>query len=125
MKYNALEYPVGVVAEGEDECPEAIALIAVLIGRLEAVGPSPEEYNVKNLGKKQDGLWQINMKIEGRQVRVLYAPYDRNIVLFCIHKKSSPQEQTRGYTTAKRRKAEYEKHLKAARGSHGGNRTLH
>jgi hypothetical protein len=119
--------------EVNDECPEAKAVIAVLIRKMEDSGPSPEGYQVKNLGQKMDGLWQINLKVEKRQIRILYSPYGSVIVLFRIHKKSSPQEQTRAYELAKKRKREYEteseklrvEQQRARQQSNGKRRTLH
>jgi hypothetical protein len=54
------------------------------------------------------GLWQINLRAQKRQVRILYAPYDQIIVLFRIHKKGSPQEQSRAYQLAMKRKRDYD-----------------
>jgi hypothetical protein len=111
-------YPGEVTAE----CPEALEVIDTLILNLRAQGPSPAGYRVKTLGVKIGGLWQINLKVVRRQIRVLYAPYDQIIVLFRIHKKGSPQEQTRAYELAKRRKSEYEL---AKRTTYDRNRPLH
>lgn len=55
------------------------------------------------------GLWQINLKVQKRQVRVLYAPDGNKIILFRIHKKASSAEQQRAYALAGKRKAEYDK----------------
>lgn len=117
MNYEVLNWPETVYpGEVESECPEADAVLAVLILELERQGPSPLQYAVKTLGKKNSGLWQINLKVSGRQIRVLYAPYGQKIVLFRIHKKSSPQEQDRAYSLAAKRKREYE----SLRGNHRG-----
>lgn len=126
MAYLVYQYPDGIYPdEAAKDCPEALEALAVLIRELGEVGPSPEIYSVKTLGKKLGGLWQINLRVP-RQVRVLYAPYGNKIVIFCIHKKSSPQEQSRGYETAMRRKAEYEElSKKLQRPQNVGNRTLH
>jgi hypothetical protein len=86
--------------EVDSECPEAGAIIDALIRNLALQGPVPAGYRVKPLGKRQQGLWQINLKVEKRQVRILYAPYGETIVLFRIHKKGSPQEQERAYGLA-------------------------
>jgi hypothetical protein len=115
--------------EVKSECPEALPLIDVLLSNLRSQGPSPAGYRVKNLGQKKSGLWQINLKIQKRQVRLLYAPYDQQIVLFRIHKKGSPQEQARAYELAARRKRQFEseqdKHRteKASDGKHSS--TVH
>jgi hypothetical protein len=131
MPHDVRQWPSTVhPREPEDECPEAMEDIAVLILELGRQGPSPEGYNVKNLGKAKDGLWQINLKVEKRQVRILYAPYGSMIVLFRIHKKGSTQEQQRAYKLASARKREYEakrkeeEKQKKLRDSNGGNRTL-
>lgn len=128
MPYDVLKWPDSVYpGEVDSECPEARAVIDVLILSLRKHGPSPDGYRVKCLGQRVDGLWQINLKTAKRQVRVLYAPYGREIVLFRIHRKGSPQEQARAYELAGRRKREYEsqnKHSKLGPGSHGGS-TIH
>jgi hypothetical protein len=127
MGHSVRQWPGGVYpGEIDAECPEARADIDVLIRRMEIEGPSPPGYNVKTLGKKMGGLWQINLKVEKRQIRVLYSPYYRDIVIFRIHKKGSSQEQNRAYKLAIERKKEYEKKLEAlARESDDGHRTRH
>jgi hypothetical protein len=127
MAYEVLQWP-GTVYPGEvnRECPEALEVIAVLIRNMCVSGPSPAGYQVKNLGRKMDGLWQINLKVQKRQVRVLYAPYVQIIVLFRIHKKGSRQEQQRAYELAKDRKRDYETaKARVERITNGRNRTLH
>jgi hypothetical protein len=84
----------------DSECPEARAVIDVLISHLSVQGPSPLGYHVKVLGKKLNHLWQINLKVEKRQIRILYAPYGFEIIFFRIHKKGSPQEQSTAYELA-------------------------
>lgn len=109
MAYAVLRYPASVYpGEVEAECPEAKAVIDVLLMVMGREGPSPAPYPVKTLGQKNHGLWQINLKVKKRQVRILYAPYGQSIVLFRIHKKGSPQEQQRAYELAGRRKREFE-----------------
>ncbi len=118
MPYDVLQWPVTVYpGEADAECPEAKPDIMVLIRRLAAAGPSPDGYAVKTLGSKRDGLWQINLKIQKRQVRILYAPYGKKIVLFRIHRKSSSQEQERAYVVAQKRKREYEAQSQKAKPS--------
>jgi hypothetical protein len=125
MVYHVDQWPEGVYPdEVRAECPEAEATIDVLIGKMKSVGPSPDGYQVKPLGKKLGGLWQINLKVEKRQVRILYAPYHDTIVFFRIHKKSSPQEQERAYKLAQKRKREYEQRF-GSFGRIGEKRTLH
>jgi hypothetical protein len=124
MPYDIRQWPATVYPdEVAKECPEAKEIIDVLLRTMGQTGPQPSGYSFKTLGKKMGGLWQINLKFERRQVRILYAPYGMTIVLFRIHKKGSPQEQQRAYELAKRRKAEYE-HAKG-KIQNGGNRTLH
>lgn len=109
MAYDVRQWPSAVYPdEMIQECPEAEEVIDALIRNMRAQGPSPSGYNVKTLGAKLGGLWQINLKVVKRQVRILYAPYSQRIVLFRIHKKGSPQEQTRAYRLAMTRKREYE-----------------
>jgi hypothetical protein len=127
MPYAISHWPATVYpGELDAECPEAREVIDVLLIAMMQEGPSPEGYAVKTLGRKMDGLWQVNLKVEKRQVRLLYAPYGESIVLFRIHKKGSPQEQKRAYELAGRRKREYE-HARRLIGqsSNDRNRTIH
>jgi hypothetical protein len=94
------------------DCPEAEVDIDVLVTELARRGPAG--YDIKTLGKGKSDLWQINLKIQKRQIRILYAPYRETIVLFRIHKKGSPQEQRRAYSLAEKRKREYEASKKLA-----------
>jgi hypothetical protein len=127
MPYDVRQWPSSVYpGEVDSECPEARELIDALILNFKRHGPSPDGYGVKTLGKKLGGLWQINLRAERRQVRVLYAPYGQQIVLFRIHKKSSPQEQRRAYELAVTRKSEFEAVRKdAEREKNDRGRTLH
>lgn len=125
MDYDVRKYPATVYpGEVDEECPEARPVIDVLISVMGRDGPSPEVYRVKTLGKKNGGLWQINLKVDGRQIRILYAPYGKDIVIFRIHKKGSPQEQERAYGLAVKRKREYEA-IKRGEALHDGNRSVH
>lgn len=124
MAHRVLQWPSSVYpGEVRAECPEAEAIIDTLLLNLAAHGPSPDGYRVKVLGATKRGLWQINLKVEGRQIRVLYAPYGQTVVLFRIHKKGSPQEQSRAYDLAVNRKREYERLVAQVR--HDGNRSIH
>jgi hypothetical protein len=127
MVHDVRQWPSSVYpGEVDAECPEARQIIDALILNLSRHGPSPDGYGAKTLGKKLGGLWQINLKVEKRQVRVLYSPYGNKIVLFRIHKKSSPQEQRRAYDLAIRRKTEYEAAMATIeRKKDGRDRTLH
>jgi hypothetical protein len=123
MAYRVLQWPASVYpGEVDAECPEAKEVIAAVIVMLREQGPSPAGYDVKTLGQKMGGLWQINLKVAKRQIRILYAPDGQSIVLFRIHKKASRQEQTRAYELAKRRKREYVKR-KSEQESHDRNRS--
>jgi hypothetical protein len=111
--------------EVRDECPEAEHVIDALILRMRAEGPSPDGYGVKTLGKAMGGLWQINLRVEGRHVRVLYAPYGQLIMIFRIHKKPSKQEQNRAYALAKTRKSQYERTRDGQKPGNKGRRVVH
>ncbi len=127
MAHDVRQWPASVYpGEIDSECPEARVEIDVLISQMRELGPSPDGYAFKPLGKKRGGLWQINLKVEKRQIRVLYAPYKQTIVIFRIHKKGSPQEQDRAYELATKRKSEYERcvRLVGECGGHEGNRTV-
>jgi hypothetical protein len=110
MPYEVWYWPDSVYPGGvKSECPEGEAVIDVLIQRMKEDGLRPEGYQVKTLGQAQGGMWQLNLKVgTGRQVRLLYSPYDRKIVLFRIHQKSSKPEQDRAYELARDRKRAYE-----------------
>jgi Phage derived protein Gp49-like (DUF891) len=115
MPHDVRQWPATVYpGEMQKECPEAEANIDVLVRELARRGPSPGGYDVKTLGKEKGGLWQIKLKVQKRQIRILYAPYRETIVLFRIHKKGSPQEQQRAYSLAMKRKREYETSKKSA-----------
>lgn len=128
MPYTVRKWPDTVYpGEVDAECPEAREVIDVLLRAMGQQGPSPDGYNVKTLGAKRDGLWQINLKFEKKQVRILYAPYGEDILLFRVHKKGAPQEQQRAYELAGHRKRQYDETLRklAQRRSNDGNRTIH
>ncbi len=110
MPHDVRQWPSTVYpGEVDSECPEARGIIDALLLNFAKYGPSPDGYRVKTLGKSKGGLWQLNLKVEKRQIRILYAPYGQRIVLFRIHKKGSPQEQAHAYYLAMKRKSEYEK----------------
>lgn len=113
MAWSVHTWPRSVFPEEvEDECPEALEAVITVIREMERLGPAPEVRQVKTLGRKLGSLWQMNLRVEGRQVRILYAPYDSQILLFRIHKKSSKGEQDRGYELAIKRKRSYELHVR-------------
>lgn len=103
------QWPDTVFPGEVDDFKEALPALTVLLMQMQAGGPSPLGYQVKNLGAKLNGLWQVNIRVDRRQIRVLFAPYSDHIVVFHIHKKSSPQEQQRAYATAKARKTDFER----------------
>jgi hypothetical protein len=97
--------------------------IDVALLELRRQGPSPLGYQVKNLGKSKGHLWQMNLKVNRKQIRILYAPDKDKIVVFRIHKKGSPQEQQRAYLLAMARKKEAEEIMKG--GGHVGSLAVH
>jgi phage-related protein len=109
MAYDLRQWPYNVYPGELGEFPEAVADIDVALSALRNHGPQPDGYAFKALGKTKGGLWQINLRAKGRQIRILYAPYGGMIVIFRIHKKSSPQEQQRAYELAMSRKKQAER----------------
>jgi hypothetical protein len=92
--YDVQRYPDGVYpGEVDDECPEARAIIDVLISRMRSEGCSPEGYASKALGKRMAGLWQINLRAQKRQVRILYAPYDQLSSFSAYTRKDRPRNR--------------------------------
>jgi hypothetical protein len=118
MPYALRQWPATVYPGDIAEFPEARAAIDVALNEMRRQGPSPAGYQVKNLGKAKHFLWQLNLKVANRQLRILYAPYKNLIVVFRIHKKSSPQEQQREYTTAMNRKKQAERVLQSGGVTH-------
>ena len=126
MAHELRQWPRTVYPGEVQEFPEAQADVDVALRELRTQGPRPEGYQFKPLGAKWAGLWQLNFKSStGRQIRILYAPYERVIVVFRIHKKSSPQEQQRAYALAMKRKREAEHIISKSGMSHVGTITLH
>ncbi|NUQ36036.1 MAG: type II toxin-antitoxin system RelE/ParE family toxin [Planctomycetaceae bacterium] len=124
MTYHVKQYPPAkVVPEESNQFPEAQVELDAAINEMRRQGPSPAGFNVKSLGAVLGGLYQLNLRVKGKQIRILYAPYGTEIILFHIHKKTSPQEQKAGYSVAMARKKEYERKLKEQQ--HAGNRTVH
>jgi hypothetical protein len=101
------------------EFPDAKEAIDVALRDLAKYGPAPDGHAFKPLGEKKGNLWQINIRVLGRQIRILYSPYGDVIVIFRIHKKSSPQEQQREYELAMKRKREAERIVGTSAGYHG------
>jgi hypothetical protein len=118
MPYDLRQWPATVYPDEVSEFPEAIAEIDVALSALRDQGPQPAGFHVKNLGKAKSHLWQLNLKAEKRQIRILYSPYKIAIVVFHIHKKSSPQEQQRAYAKAMARKSQAETQMRQAGNTH-------
>lgn len=108
MTHKLRQWPASVYPKEANEFPTALEQIDVALLAFARYGPAPEGHNIKPLGKTQCSLWQLNIKVPGHQIRLLYAPYGDVIVVFRIHKKSSPQEQRREYKLACKRKKEAE-----------------
>jgi hypothetical protein len=123
VAHELKQWPQSVYPGETEEFPEARVDIDVALRELRRQGPSPLGYTVKNLGKAKGYLWQLNLKVQRRQIRILYAPYNQIIVVFKIHKKSSPQEQEGAYVTAMARKNQAERLMKG--GMNVGTLTLH
>jgi transcriptional regulator with XRE-family HTH domain len=112
------QWPASVYPKEANDLPEAKPEIDAALRALGRSGPQLEEYGAKCLGQSQDGLWQLSFKVNRKQIRILYAPYDDVIVVFRIHPKTSPQEQQRAYALARDRKKQAERRMK----EHGGAR---
>ena len=123
MAHELKQWPADVYPDETEEFPEAGADIDTALLELRRQGPSPLGYHVKNLGKTKNGLWQLNLKVQRKQIRILYAPYKGFIVIFRIHKKGSPQEQQAAYQVAMARKKSAENLMKG--GMHVGALTIH
>ena len=123
MVHELRQWPHSVYPDEVEEFPEAKAAIDVALRELMVQGPSPLGYNFKNLGKHKAYLWQINLKINKRQIRILYAPYSKVIVIFRIHKKGSGQEQQLAYKLAMKRKQQAEESMRSV-GVHGNVLTI-
>lgn len=104
MLYKLYQWPASVYPGEADEIPDAKVDIDVALNSLKQFGPQRAEYGAKNLGKQKAYLWQINFKVNRKQIRILYAPYAEAIVVFRIHTKTSPQEQKHAYELAVKRK---------------------
>ena len=125
MPYDLKQWPQSVYPGATAEFPDAMPVIDVALQALRTEGPRPQGYEFKPLGKKKGGLWQINLRVKRQQIRILYAPYGQTIIVFHIHKKSSPQEQQRAYDKAMSRKRQAEQIMKDAGNTHVGLPTVH
>jgi phage-related protein len=119
MSYRLRQWPSTVYPKEANDLPEAKPDIDAALRALGRFGPLREEYGAKNLGQTKGGLWQLGFKVNRKQIRILYAPYNDVIVVYCIHPKTSPQEQERAYERATRRKKEAERQMKE-QGDRGG-----
>jgi len=102
--YILKQWPAKVYEKEIDPVWRAQETIDVLLLKMKKEGPAPSGYKSRHHGKGLSGIWQINLKVEKRQIRVLYAQYGLYLVILHIHKKSSPQEQAAGYALAVARK---------------------
>jgi hypothetical protein len=125
MPHELRQWPPSVYPTEIEEFPEAREAIDAALNEMRLQGPSPLGYHVKNLGRSKNFLWQLNLKVQKRQIRILYAPYKNTIVVFRIHKKSSPQEQQDAYIVAMNRKKQAERLIQSAGGVTHGLTTLH
>lgn len=107
--YVLKQWPTKVYEKEIDPVWRAQAVIDVLLSKMRSDGPNPPGYKSKHHGKQFAYIWQINLKVDQRQIRILYAQYGLYIVILHIHKKSSPQEQTAGYAAAVARKKTVDK----------------
>lgn len=112
MAYDLKCWPDSVSRKEINDLPTgARAEVKVALRELQRFGPSPPARTVKNLGKAKDGLWQLNLKVNREQIRLLYFPWGgRIIVVLSVFKKTSKLQQ-REYETAMQRKKEAERRL--------------
>ena len=54
------------------------------------------------------GINQVNIKVNKEQIRILFSVYDKNIVVWRVFKKTSPQIEHRAYELALSRKKQAE-----------------
>jgi len=113
MPYDLCQWPDGVYPGELGQFQSPLADIDMALQTLKADGTRTEIYSVKNLGKLKEYLWQLNLRSDGQQIRILFAPYNKMIVVFLIHKKSSPEEQQRAYKLAMKRKRQLDNEMKS------------
>ena len=121
MPYELFCWPASVSRKEIESLPaSARAGVKLALSELARFGPNPSVRSVKNLGKKNDGLWQLSLKVDREQIRLLYFPWrNRIIVLVSAFKKTSPQLQQREYEAAVARKKEAERRLRDGEEGHG------
>lgn len=126
MSYDLRQWPHTVYPNEVGEFLDALADVDVALRELRSQGPRPEGYKFKPLGAAKEGLWQLNFKSSSRrQIRFLYAPYGRVIVVFRIHKKSSLPEQRRAYELAMKRKRQADELIRKLGMHHVSTLTVH
>jgi len=113
MPYELKYWPESIPKREIEALPTAArAELKAALLDLARFGPNPPARNVKNLGKANAGLWQLNLKVNKEQIRLLYFPWGgRIVVVVSAFKKTSKQLQEREYQTAMSRKKEAERRL--------------
>lgn len=105
MAYDICQWPASIQKGEIGKLPEdAEAAVLVMLRAMRLRGPWLEEYTIKPLSGRLHGLNQVNMKVNGEQIRVLFSVYGQCIVVYHAFKKTSPQIEQRGYGIALNRK---------------------
>jgi phage-related protein len=116
MSYDLRQWPGSVYGDAMKALPNEEVEIDIAIRSIRRHGPMPPGYKAKPLKDDLHGLYQLNFKVRGKQIRFLYSPFRKTVVFFIIHGKSSPQEQKHAYNIAKRRLREVEAMNKQSKG---------
>lgn len=117
MPYEVKCYPDAVGRKEIKNLPiEARAEVASAIRDLATYGPEPPARETKTLkGKHLKGLWQLSLKVNKEQIRLVYFVWgEAIIVVVSVFKKTSPQLQDREHATAAERKKTAERILRTA-----------
>jgi phage-related protein len=105
MAYDIRQWPASIRKTAIGKLPgDAEAAVLVMLRAMRLRGPWLEEYTIKPLPRHLHGLNQVNMKVNGEQIRVLFSVYRWCIVVFHVFKKTSPAMEQRAYETALNRK---------------------
>ncbi|SRR6266545_104990 len=113
MPYETRQWPPSVQKDEIATLPGAAeAAVLVMLREMRRRGPWLEEYKIKPLPKRLHGLNQVNMKISGEQIRVLFSVYGNCVAVFHVFKKTSSQIEQRGYDLALARKKTAEQIVK-------------
>ncbi|MCR6646486.1 MAG: type II toxin-antitoxin system RelE/ParE family toxin [Terricaulis sp.] len=115
MPYEVKCYPDSVGKKEIKGLPaEARAEVASVIRDLATYGPEPPAREAKTLkGKHLKGLWQLSLKVNKEQIRLVYFVWGETIiVVVSVFKKTSPQLQVREHSTAAERKKTAERILR-------------